>query len=147
MMVIGANGRGKTAFGALQAEIDLGYSKFIVHFAWMGDEEMDEADDDGHAELLDDGTIEITFAYHNGDDAVLKVTHNILKSDARETHPRFVDAFGILCRKDQRCVQPENPCSPRSKLPRECNVNRPRNVRNGELHRRPGVHDDCTFLL
>ncbi|MDB5526327.1 MAG: Cytochrome c oxidase subunit CcoN, partial [Rhizobium sp.] len=27
---------------------------------------------DGHAELLDDGSIEITFAFHNGDEAVLK---------------------------------------------------------------------------
>jgi hypothetical protein len=26
---------------------------------------------DGSAELLDDGSIEIEFAYHNGDDAVL----------------------------------------------------------------------------
>ncbi|WP_181167506.1 hypothetical protein [Mesorhizobium sp. B2-6-5] len=27
---------------------------------------------DGSAELLDDGSIEITFAYHNGDEAILK---------------------------------------------------------------------------
>jgi len=27
---------------------------------------------DGSAELLDDGSIEIEFAYHNGDEAVLK---------------------------------------------------------------------------
>lgn len=33
---------------------------------------MDEVTGDGHAELLDDGSIEITFAYHNGDEAVLK---------------------------------------------------------------------------
>ncbi|WEX91613.1 hypothetical protein PZN02_005878 (plasmid) [Sinorhizobium garamanticum] len=33
---------------------------------------MDEVSGDGHAELLDDGTIEITFAYHNGDEAILK---------------------------------------------------------------------------
>ena len=26
----------------------------------------------GHAELLDDGSIEITFAYHNGDEAILR---------------------------------------------------------------------------
>jgi hypothetical protein len=25
-----------------------------------------------HAELLDDGSIEITFAFHNGDEAILK---------------------------------------------------------------------------
>ncbi|WP_352776100.1 hypothetical protein [Mesorhizobium sp. M0140] len=33
---------------------------------------MDEVTGDGHAELLDDGSIEITFAYHNGDEAILK---------------------------------------------------------------------------
>ncbi|WP_292442562.1 hypothetical protein [Mesorhizobium sp.] len=27
---------------------------------------------DGSAELLDDGAIEITFTYHNGDEAILK---------------------------------------------------------------------------
>ncbi len=33
---------------------------------------MDEVSGDGAAELLDDGSIEIEFAYRNGDDAVLK---------------------------------------------------------------------------
>lgn len=33
---------------------------------------MDLVNGDGHAELLDNGTIEITFAYHNGDVAILK---------------------------------------------------------------------------
>jgi hypothetical protein len=31
-----------------------------------------EVSGDGSAELLDDGSIEIEFAYHNGDDALLK---------------------------------------------------------------------------
>lgn len=71
-IMIGADGHGEIAFGALQAGLDLGYSQSIVHFTWVGFEEMDEVSGDGHAELLDDGTIEITFAYHNGDEAVLK---------------------------------------------------------------------------
>ena len=33
---------------------------------------MDEVSGDGSAELLDHGSIEIEFAYHNGDEAVLK---------------------------------------------------------------------------
>jgi hypothetical protein len=33
---------------------------------------MDEVSGDGHAELLDDGSVEITFASHNGDEAILK---------------------------------------------------------------------------
>ncbi len=41
-------------------------------FTWAGFDEMDEVAGDGHAELLDDGSIEITFAFHNGDEAVLK---------------------------------------------------------------------------
>ncbi|CUA96857.1 hypothetical protein [Pannonibacter indicus] len=72
MITIGANGHGEIAFGALQAGPDLGDSQSIVHFTWAGYEEMDEVSGDGHAELLDDGTIEITFAYHNGDEAILK---------------------------------------------------------------------------
>jgi hypothetical protein len=38
---------------------------------------MDEASGDGHAELLDDGSIEITFAYHNGDKGILKAKPGI----------------------------------------------------------------------
>lgn len=34
--------------------------------------EMNEVTDDGSAELLDDGSIEITFAYRNGNEAILK---------------------------------------------------------------------------
>ena len=70
-MVTGTDGHGEIAFGALQAGLELGYSQSIVHFTWTGHEEMDEALGDGHAELLDDGTIEITFAYHNGDEVIL----------------------------------------------------------------------------
>jgi hypothetical protein len=33
---------------------------------------MDKVTGDGHAELLDDGSIEITFAYHKGDEAILE---------------------------------------------------------------------------
>ena len=71
-ITIGANGHGEIAFGAMQASLDLGYSKSMVSFTWSGFDEMDEVSGDGHAELLDDDSIEITFAYHNGDEAVLK---------------------------------------------------------------------------
>jgi hypothetical protein len=37
---------------------------------------MDEVSGDGHAELLDDCSIEITFAYHNGHEAILKATRD-----------------------------------------------------------------------
>jgi hypothetical protein len=71
-ITIGPNNNGEIAFGALQAGLDLSYSPSIVHFTWGGCDEMDEVTGDGHAELLDDGSIEITFAYQNGDEAILK---------------------------------------------------------------------------
>jgi phage major head subunit gpT-like protein len=66
------HGRGEIAFGAMQATLDIEYSRNSVGFAWEGFDEMDEVRGDGSAELLDDGSIEIEFAYHNGDEAVLK---------------------------------------------------------------------------
>jgi len=71
-IVIGADNHGEITFGALQAGLDLSYSPSMVFFTWAGCDEMDEVAGDGHAELLDDGTIEITFTYHNGDEALLK---------------------------------------------------------------------------
>lgn len=70
-LVIGTGGHGEITFGALQAVLELGYSQSIVHFRWTGHDEMDEGLGDGHAELLDDGTIEITFANPDGDEVIL----------------------------------------------------------------------------
>jgi hypothetical protein len=72
MMTITDQGRGKIAFGALQAGLDVEYSRTSIGFTWEGFDEMDEVSGDGSAELLDDGSIEIEFAYRNGDEAVLK---------------------------------------------------------------------------
>ena len=72
MMTIRANGQGEIAFGAMQASLDLEYSRSMVFFTWIGFDEMDEVSGSGSAELLDDGTLEIEFAYHLGDEAVLK---------------------------------------------------------------------------
>ena len=69
---IGADNHGEIAFGALQAGLDLSYRPSMVFFTWAGFDEMDEVTGDGSAELLDDGLIKITFAYHNGDEAILK---------------------------------------------------------------------------
>ena len=72
MLTIGANGRGDIAFGALQAGLDLEYAVRTVYFTWEGFDEMTEVRGTGSAELNDDGSIEIEFAYHLGDEAVLK---------------------------------------------------------------------------
>lgn len=72
MMTIRADGQGEIAFGAMQASLDLEYSRSMVFFTWVGFDEMDEITGSGSAELLEDGTLEIEFAYHLGDEAVLK---------------------------------------------------------------------------
>lgn len=71
-ITIRADGHGEIAFGAMQASLDLEYSPSTVFFTWAGFDEMDELSGSGSAELLDDGSIEIEFAYHLGDEAVLK---------------------------------------------------------------------------
>jgi hypothetical protein len=71
-LTIGADGHGEIAYGAMQASLDLEYSRSIVFFTWAGFDEMDQVSGTGSAELNDDGTIEIAFAYHLGDEAVLK---------------------------------------------------------------------------
>lgn len=71
-IVIGTGGHGEIAFGAMQATLDFEYGPTSIAFAWVGCDEMDEVSGEGTAELLDDGSIEIEFEYHNGDKAVLK---------------------------------------------------------------------------
>ena len=43
-----------------------------IGFHWAGCEGADQVQGEGTAELLDDRSIEVEFAYHNGDEAVLK---------------------------------------------------------------------------
>ena len=71
-MIIGADGHGEIAYGAVQASLELEYSRSTVFFTGAGFDEGDEITGSGSAELNDDGTIEIAFAYHLGDEAVLK---------------------------------------------------------------------------
>lgn len=71
-MVIGADGHGEISFGALQAGLDLAYGRSDVAFTWTGSDEMDEVSGSGSAELLEDGTLEIEFDYHHGDEAILR---------------------------------------------------------------------------
>ena len=63
---------GDVAFGALQASLEVEYARDSIGFRSAGSDEGDQVEGEGTAELLDDGTIEIEFAYHNGDEAVLK---------------------------------------------------------------------------
>ena len=71
-MTIGADGHGEIAYGAMQASLELEYSRSMVFFTWAGFDEMDQVSGTGSAELNDDGTIEVAFAYRLGDEAILK---------------------------------------------------------------------------
>jgi glycosyltransferase involved in cell wall biosynthesis len=59
MIVIGADGRGEIAFGAMQVTLDIEYGPTSIASAWIGFDEMDEVSGEGTAELLDDGSIKI----------------------------------------------------------------------------------------
>ncbi|MER9662754.1 hypothetical protein [Mesorhizobium sp. M0159] len=94
-IAIGPDNNGEIAFGALQAGLDLSYSPSIVHFTWGGCDEMDEVTGDGYAELLDDSSIEITFAYHNGDEAILKAIRQTSSTAASLTESESRGCGGI----------------------------------------------------
>ncbi len=66
------DGHGEIAFGALNAGLDCEYSPGIIFFTWEGFDEMEKVRGDGSAELNDDGTLNIEFRYHLGDEAELK---------------------------------------------------------------------------
>ena len=72
MITITDHRHGEIAFGALQAGLDIEYSRSSIRFTWEGFDEMDGVSGDGSAKLLDDGSVEIEFAYHNGDEATRK---------------------------------------------------------------------------
>jgi hypothetical protein len=72
MTTIGADGHGEIAVGAMQACLELEYRRNLIFFTWAGFEEGAGFTGSGSAELTDHGTIEIAFAYHLGDEAVLK---------------------------------------------------------------------------
>jgi hypothetical protein len=71
MLTITARG-GEIAFGAMEAGLEVEYARDSIGFRWTGCDEGDQAEGEGTAELLEDGAIEIEFAYDNGDEAVLK---------------------------------------------------------------------------
>ncbi len=75
-LVIRADGRGEIVFGALQASLDVDYGPDEIGFTWAGFDEMDEVSGSGSAELQADGSLQIEFEYHNGDDAVLRAVRD-----------------------------------------------------------------------
>lgn len=59
MITIGANDNG--SFEAPQVWLDVSYSPSMIFFGWDGCGKMDARSDDGHAEPLHDGSVQITF--------------------------------------------------------------------------------------
>ncbi len=81
-IVFDGRGHGEITVGALTASLSLEYAKDIVFFRWHGSDDMADVTGEGSAELQDDGTIEIEFAYHNGDDVILKAVPLLPSSTA-----------------------------------------------------------------
>lgn len=75
-LIVRANGHGEIAFGAMQASLDTGYGPDEIGFTWAGFDEMSEVSGAGSAELQKDGSIQIEFHYHLGDQAVLKAVRD-----------------------------------------------------------------------
>jgi hypothetical protein len=72
--VIGIDGRGEIAYGAMQAGLDIAHGIDDIDFIWCGFDEMDEVQGSGSVKLQDDGSISVEIAYHDGDEAVFKAT-------------------------------------------------------------------------
>jgi hypothetical protein len=76
MLVIGADGHGEIAFGALEASLRFACGNSDVAFDWQGSDEMDEVRGSGSAELLDDGSLEIELDDYLGEDTLLKAVRD-----------------------------------------------------------------------
>jgi hypothetical protein len=63
------HGSGEFAFGCVTGQIFGGGNGDAVEFSWSGNDEMDEAQGDGWAELQPDGSMKGTICFHRGDEA------------------------------------------------------------------------------
>ena len=64
-----AHGSGEFAFGCVSGQIFGGGDTDAVEFSWTGNDEMDDAQGDGWAELQPDGTLKGQISFHGGDKA------------------------------------------------------------------------------
>lgn len=71
-LIVGSDRQGEISFGAVQASLDIDYGSNEIGFNWVGFDEMDEVNGKGSAKLLDDGSLQIEFKFHLGDNATLK---------------------------------------------------------------------------
>lgn len=68
-ILFAAQGSGEFAFGCVTGQIFGGAETDAVEFQWQGNDEMDEAQGDGWAELQPDGSLKGAICFHGGDEA------------------------------------------------------------------------------
>lgn len=68
-ILLEAHGAGEFAFGCVTGQIFDAGNGGAVHFSWTGNDEMDEAQGDGWAELQPDGSLTGAICFHGGDEA------------------------------------------------------------------------------
>jgi len=68
-ILFAANGSGEFAFGCVTGQIFGGGDTDAVEFSWSGNDEMDEAEGDGWAEIQPDGSLNGQICFHGGDEA------------------------------------------------------------------------------
>ncbi|MDB5474843.1 MAG: hypothetical protein JWP49_354 [Phenylobacterium sp.] len=68
-ILFGENGSGEFAFGCVTGQIFGGGDTDTVEFSWTGNDQMDEAQGDGWAELQPNGTLKGQICFDGGDDA------------------------------------------------------------------------------
>ena len=68
-ILFAAQGSGEFAFGCVTGQIFGGGDTDAVEFSWSGNDEMDEAQGDGWAELQPDGSLTGQICFHGGDEA------------------------------------------------------------------------------
>jgi len=64
-----AHGPGEFTFGCVTGQIFGGADSDVVEFHWTGNDEMDEAQGDGRAEIQPDGSLKGQIGFHGGDEA------------------------------------------------------------------------------
>jgi len=63
------HGSGEFAFGCVTGQIFGGGDTDAVEFSWTGNDEMDEAQGDGRADIQPDGSLNGQICFHDGDEA------------------------------------------------------------------------------
>ncbi len=69
-IVFEAHGSGELAFGCVTGQIFGSGDTDAVEFQWTGNDEMDEAQGHGWAELQTDGSLKGQICFHGGDEAI-----------------------------------------------------------------------------